>query len=144
MIALNSLTLVGNLTYAPELRFTPSGNAVANFTIAHTPRRYDTTAKAFVDGDTMFLEAVAWNTLAENIAESFDKGTRVIVTGSLKQEFWDDVKTGEKRSKIKLTVDSIGADLQFAQVKVAKTARRSAPEPEPVEEEKPKPSRSRR
>ena len=108
----NTITIVGNLTDDPELRFTPSGDAVANFTIASTPRRFDRQANEWTDGDTMYLDASAWRGMAENVAETLVKGARVIVTGSLKVRYWDD-KDGNKRTRYELDVTEVGASLRF-------------------------------
>jgi single-strand DNA-binding protein len=116
------ITVVGNLTDDPELRFTPSGAALARFSIASTPRRYDKTAGEYVDGDTLFLRATAWRQIAENAAESLQRGQRVIVTGRLRQSNWE-TPEGDKRSSIDLEVDEIGPSLTFATAKVTKTSR---------------------
>ena len=108
----NTITIVGNLTDDPELRFTPSGDAVANFTIASTPRRFDRQANEWTDGDTMYLDASAWRGMAENVAETLVRGARVIVTGSLKVSYWDD-KDGNKRTRYELDVTEVGASLRF-------------------------------
>ena len=108
----NTITIVGQLTDDPELRFTPSGDAVANFTVASTPRRFDRQANEWTDGDTMYLDASAWRGMAENVAETLVRGARVIVTGSLKVSYWDD-KDGNKRTRYKLDVTEVGASLRF-------------------------------
>ena len=108
----NTITIVGNLTADPELRFTPSGDAVANFTIASTPRRFDRQANDWTDGDTMYLDASAWRDMAENVAETLVKGARVIVTGSLKVRYWED-KDGNRRTSYELDVTEVGASLRF-------------------------------
>ena len=108
----NTITIVGNLTADPELRFTPSGDAVANFTIASTPRRFDRQANEWTDGDTMYLDASAWRGMAENVAETLVKGARAIVTGSLKVRYWDD-KDGNRRTSYELDVTEVGASLRF-------------------------------
>lgn len=119
-----TLTIVGNLTNDPELRFTPSGAAVANFTIASTPRSYDKQTGKWVDGDALFLRCSIWRQAAENVAESLRKGTRVVVTGRLKQRSYE-TKEGEKRTSLELEVDEIGASLRFASVKVNRPDRGS-------------------
>jgi len=116
------ITIVGNLTDDPELRFTPSGAALARFSIASTPRRYDKTAGEYVDGDTLFLRATAWRQVAENVAESLQRGQRVIATGRLRQSNWE-TPDGDKRSSIDLEVDEIGPSLTFATAKVTKATR---------------------
>lgn len=110
-----TITVIGNLTSDPELRFTPSGPAVANFTIASTPRTFDRQANEFKDGETLFLRASVWREAAENVAESLTKGTRVIVSGRLKSRSYE-TKDGEKRTVIELEVDEIGPSLRYANV----------------------------
>ena len=118
-----TLTLIGNLTAPPELRFTPSGAAVANFTIASTPRTFDKAKNEFVDGDTLFMRCSAWRELAENIAETFpDKGARVIVQGRLVQRSYED-RDGQKRTVVELQVDEIGPSLRYASAKVTRAQR---------------------
>jgi single-strand DNA-binding protein len=116
------ITVIGNLTNDPELRFTPSGSAVANFTIASTPRTFDTNSKEWKDGETLFLRAAVWREAAENVAESLTKGMRVIVSGRLKSRSYD-TKEGEKRTVIELEVDEIGPSLKYANAKVNRTQR---------------------
>jgi len=115
------ITVVGNLTNDPELRFTPSGAAVANFTIASTPRNFDRQKNEFVDGETLFLRASVWREAAENVAESLTKGMRVIVTGRLKSRSYE-TKEGEKRTVIELEVDEIGPSLRYSTAKVTRKA----------------------
>ena len=117
-----TLTLIGNLTSDPELRFTPSGSAVANFTIASTPRNFDKTKNEFVDGETLFLRASVWREAAENVAESLTKGMRVIASGRLKSRSYE-TKEGEKRTVIEFEVDEIGPSLRYANAKVNRTQR---------------------
>jgi single-strand DNA-binding protein len=117
-----TITVVGNLVSDPELRFTPSGSAVANFTIASTPRTFDTNSKEWKDGETLFLRASVWREAAENVAESLTKGTRVIVSGRLKSRSYE-TKEGEKRTVIELEVDEIGPSLRYANAKVNRTQR---------------------
>lgn len=117
-----TITVVGNLTNDPELRFTPSGSAVANFTIASTPKTFDKQANEFKDGETLFLRAAVWREAAENVAESLTKGMRVIVTGRLKSRSYE-TKEGEKRTVIELEVDEIGPSLRYANAKVNRTQR---------------------
>lgn len=116
------LTLEGNLTNDPELRFTPSGSAVANFTIASTPRTFDKNSNQWVDGETLFMRAAAWREMAENVAESLTKGMAVIVTGRLKSRSYE-TKEGEKRTAMELEVDNIGPSLKWANAKVNRTQR---------------------
>ena len=117
-----TITVIGNLTGDPELRFTPSGSAVANFTIASTPRTFDRQSNEWKDGETLFLRASIWREAAENVAESLTKGTRVIVEGRLKSRTYD-TKEGEKRTVMELEVDEIGPSLRYANAKVNRTQR---------------------
>jgi single-strand DNA-binding protein len=116
------ITLIGNLTNDPELRFAPSGSAVANFTIASTPRTFDSQSKQWKDGETLFLRSTVWREAAENVAESLTKGMRVIASGKLKSRSYE-TKEGEKRTVIEFEIEEIGASLQFANVKVNRTQR---------------------
>ncbi|TYC96863.1 single-stranded DNA-binding protein [Arthrobacter echini] len=116
------ITVVGNLTADPELRFTPSGAAVANFTIASTPRTFDRQANDWKDGDTLFLRASIWREAAENIAETLTKGTRVVAQGRLKSRSYD-TKEGEKRTVMELEVDEVGPSLRYASAKITRTQR---------------------
>ena len=117
-------TLVGNLTDDPELRFTPSGAAVANFTVASTPRAFDRQSNEWKDGETLFMRCSVWRDAAENVAESLQRGTRVIVTGRLKSRSYE-TKEGEKRTVIEMEVDEVGPSLRYASAKVTKTQRGS-------------------
>jgi single-strand DNA-binding protein len=117
-----TLTLIGNLTADPELRFTPSGAAVANFTVASTPRAFDRQSNEWKDGETLFLRCSVWRDAAENVAESLQRGSRVIVTGRLKSRSYD-TKEGEKRTVMELEVDELGPSLRYATAKVNKTQR---------------------
>ncbi|ASR83225.1 single strand DNA binding protein [Arthrobacter phage Abidatro] len=117
-----TITVIGNLTNDPELRFTPSGSAVANFTVASTPRTFDRQANDWKDGETLFLRCSIWREAAENVAESLTKGMRVIVSGRLKSRNYE-TKEGEKRTVVELEVDEIGPSLRYAQAKVQRTAR---------------------
>jgi single-strand DNA-binding protein len=117
-----TITVVGNLTNDPELRFTPSGSAVANFTIASTPRTFDRQSNEWKDGETLFLRASVWREAAENVAESLTKGTRVVAQGRLKSRSYE-TKEGEKRTVIELEVDEIGPSLRYASAKVNRTQR---------------------
>lgn len=117
------ITIIGNLTAPPELRFTPSGAAVANFTIASTPRTFDKASNEWKDGDTLFMRCSAWRELAENIAESLtDKGTRVVARGNLTQRSYED-RDGQKRTVVELQVDEIGPSLKYASAKVTRAQR---------------------
>ena len=115
------ITVVGNLTADPELRFSPSGAAVANFTIASTPRTFDRQANEWKDGETLFLRASIWRDAAEQVAESLVKGTRVIAQGRLKARSYE--KDGQKRTSYELDVDEIGPSLKYATAKVTKSQR---------------------
>jgi single-strand DNA-binding protein len=117
-----TITVVGNLTADPELRFTPSGAAVANFTIASTPRTFDKTTNEWKDGEALFLRCNIWRQAAENVAESLTRGARVIVTGRLKQRSFE-TKEGEKRTVVELDADEIGPSLRYATAKVNKANR---------------------
>lgn len=117
-----SITIIGNLTNDPELRFTPSGQAVANFTIASTPRTFNRQSNSWEDGETLYLRASIWREAAENVAESLAKGMRVIASGRLKSRSYD-TKEGEKRTVMELEVDEIGPSLRYANAKVNRTQR---------------------
>jgi single-strand DNA-binding protein len=116
------ITVVGNLTDDPDLRFTPSGAAVANFTVASTPRFFDKQTNEWRDGDALFLRCSIWRQAAENVAESLHRGTRVIVQGRLKQRSYE-TREGEKRTVVELDVDEIGPSLKYATAKTTKTSR---------------------
>lgn len=116
------ITVIGNLTSDPELRFTPSGSAVANFTIASTPRAFDRQSNEWKDGETLFLRASVWREAAENVAETLTKGTRVIAQGRLKSRSYQ-TKEGENRTVMELEVDEIGPSLRYASAKVTRTTR---------------------
>jgi single-strand DNA-binding protein len=116
------ITVVGNLTNDPELRFTPSGSAVANFTVASTPRTFDRQSNEWKDGETLFLRASIWREAAENVAETLTKGMRVLVQGRLKQRSYE-TKEGEKRTVMELEIDEIGPSLRYASAKVTRTQR---------------------
>ncbi len=117
-----TITVIGNLTADPELRFTPSGAAVANFTVASTPRTFDRQSNEWKDGDTLFLRCSIWREAAENVAESLTKGTRVVVTGRLVQRSYE-TREGEKRTVYELQVDEVGPSLRYASAKVTRTQR---------------------
>jgi single-strand DNA-binding protein len=115
------ITVVGNLTADPELRYTQGGLAVANFTIASTPRTFDRQANEWKDGEALFLRASCWRDFAEHVAGSLTKGSRVIATGRLKQRSYDD-RDGNKRTAIELEVDEIGPSLRYATAQVTRTS----------------------
>jgi len=116
------ITVIGNLTADPELRFTPAGAAVANFTVASTPRTFDRASGEWKDGEALFLRCNIWRQPAENVAESLVRGSRVIVSGRLKQRSFE-TKEGEKRTVIELEVDEIGPSLRYATAKVNRAQR---------------------
>jgi len=116
------ITVVGNLTGDPELRFTPSGAAVANFTVASTPRSFDKQSNEWKDGDTLFMRCSVWREAAENVAESLTKGMRVIVQGRLVQRSYE-TREGEKRTVVELQVDEVGPSLRYASAKVTRAQR---------------------
>lgn len=116
------ITVIGNLTADPELRFTPSGAAVANFTVASTPRTFDRQTNEWKDGEALFLRCNIWRDAAENVTESLTKGTRVIVSGRLKQRSYE-TKEGERRTVVELEVDEIGPSLRYATAKVNRASR---------------------
>src|ERR1700758_2864095 len=118
------ITVVGNLTADPELRFTPSGAAVASFTVAATPRTFDRNTNEWKDGDALFLRCSIWRQAAENVAESLTKGMRVVVQGRLKQRSYE-TREGEKRTVVELDVEEGGPSLKYATAKVTKAARGS-------------------
>jgi single-strand DNA-binding protein len=115
------ITVVGNLTADPELRYTQNGLAVANFTIASTPRNFDRAANDWKDGDALFMRASVWREFAEHVAGSLTKGMRVIATGRLKQRSYE-TKEGEKRTSIELDVEDIGPSLRYATAQVTRAA----------------------
>ena len=118
------ITIIGNITGDPELRFTPSGAAVANFTVASTPRQFDRTSNEWKDSETLFMRCSVWRDAAENVAESLQRGTRVLVSGRLKSRSYE-TKEGEKRTVIELDVDEVGPSLKYATAKVNRTQRGS-------------------
>jgi single-strand DNA-binding protein len=120
----NTVTLVGNLTDDPELRFTAQGAAVANFRIAVSKRIRDPQTNEWKDGDTSFFRVNVWRQLAENVAESLTRGTRVIVTGTLKMRQWE-TQEGEKRSVVEVEATEVGPSLKWATAKIEKTSRQS-------------------
>ena len=116
------MTVVGNLTADPEIRYTQNGLPVANFTIASTPRHFDKAKNEWVDDDALFLRASIWRDFAENVAASLTKGARVIATGRLKQRSYED-KEGNRRTVVELEVDEIGPSLRYAQAAVQRVQR---------------------
>ncbi|WP_458683354.1 single-stranded DNA-binding protein [Prescottella equi] len=116
------ITIIGNLTADPELRFTPAGAAVANFTVASTARNFDRQTNEWKDGEALFMRCNIWREAAENVAESLQRGSRVIVQGRLKQRSYE-TKEGEKRTVVELEVDEIGPSLRYATAKVNKFTR---------------------
>jgi single-strand DNA-binding protein len=117
-----TITIIGNITNDPELRFTPSGAAVANFTVASTPRNFDRQSNDWKDGETLFMRCSVWRDAAENVAESLQRGTRVIVSGRLRSRSYE-TKEGEKRTVVEMEVDEVGPSLRYATAKIAKTSR---------------------
>ncbi|MFI8695924.1 single-stranded DNA-binding protein [Dietzia maris] len=116
------ITVIGNIVADPELRFTPSGAAVANFRIASTPRRFNSQTNQWEDGDGLFLTCNVWRQAAENVAESLQKGMRVIVNGRLRQRSYE-TREGEKRTVYEVEVDEVGPSLKYATAKVTRTSR---------------------
>ena len=117
-----AITIVGNLTADPELRFTPSGNPVASFTVASTPRAFGRAAGEWKDGETLFMRCQAWRQMAENASESLTKGTRVIVQGRLVQRSYT-TREGENRTVVEMQVDEIGPSLRYAKAQVTRQPR---------------------
>ena len=117
----NSITVIGNLTRDPELRYTTGGTAVASFSVAHTPRRRNA-AGEWEDGDTSFFNCSAWRELGEHVAASLVKGNRVIVVGTMQQRDWED-KEGNKRTSYELQVDAVGPELKWANITYEKASR---------------------
>jgi single-strand DNA-binding protein len=116
------VTIVGNLTADPELRFTPSGAGVANFTVASTPRSFDKQSGEWKDGQALFMRCNIWRQPAENVVETLTRGDRVIVTGRLTQRSFE-TREGEKRTVVELEVDEVGPSLKYATAKVVKASR---------------------
>lgn len=119
-----TITVIGNLTADPELRFTPSGAAVASFTVASTPRTFDRQTNEWKDGEALFLRCNIWRQAAENVAESLTRGSRVLVSGRLRQRSFE-TREGEKRTVVELEVDEVGPSLKYATAKVNKVSRGS-------------------
>ena len=117
-----TITVIGNLTSDPELRFTPSGAAVAGFTVASTPRTFDRQSNEWKDGETLFMRCSVWRDAAENVAESLTRGSRVVVVGRLVSRSYE-TKEGEKRTVVEMQVDEVGPSLRYATAKVNKTQR---------------------
>jgi single-strand DNA-binding protein len=118
-----TITIAGNLVDDPQLRYTPTGNAVANFRVASTPRSFDKQANEWRDGESLFLTVNIWRQAAENVAESLTRGMRVIVTGRLKQRSYE-TREGEKRTVYEIEADEVGPSLRNATAKVQKSERR--------------------
>ena len=132
-----TITVIGNLTADPELRFTPSGAAVANFTVASTPRMFDRQSNEWKDGEALFLRCSIWREAAENVAESLTKGMRVIASGSLTQRSYE-TREGEKRTVVEMQVDEVGPSLRYATAKVTRASRGggggyAVPRPKPTD-----------
>jgi single-strand DNA-binding protein len=119
-----TITVIGNLTADPELRFTPSGAAVASFTVASTPRTFDRNTGEWKDGEALFLRCNIWRQAAENVAESLTRGSRVLVSGRLRQRSFE-TREGEKRTVVELEVDEVGPSLRYATAKINKVNRGS-------------------
>ena len=117
-----SITIIGNLVGDPELRYTPTGQAVANFRVASTPRYMDKATNEWKDGDSLFLSCTVWRQAAENVAESLQRGMRVIVSGRLRQRSYE-TKEGEKRTVYEVEVDEVGPSLRNASAKVTRSSR---------------------
>lgn len=122
------ITIIGNLTADPDLRFTANGTSVANFTIASTPRTFNRSTSEFEDGDPLFMRCTIWKEKGENVAESLKRGMRVIAQGRLRQRTYE-TRDGESRTVVELTVDEIGPSLSYATAKVTKTSRKTAADP---------------
>ncbi|HEY2078528.1 MAG TPA: single-stranded DNA-binding protein [Streptosporangiaceae bacterium] len=119
-----NITIIGNLVNDPELRYTPTGQAVATFRVASTPRFMDRTTNEWKDGDSLFLSCNVWRQAAENVAESLQRGMRVIVSGRLKQRSYE-TREGEKRTVYEIEVDEVGPSLRNASAKVSRSSRSS-------------------
>ena len=122
------ITIIGNLTADPELRFTPAGAGVANFTVASTPRTLDKASGEWKDGEALFMRCNVWRQPAENVAETLTRGMRVMVVGRLRQRSFE-TREGEKRTVVELEVDEVGPSLRYATAKVNKTSRGGGNEP---------------
>ncbi|WP_313673249.1 single-stranded DNA-binding protein [Mycolicibacterium sp.] len=124
---MNTLTIIGNLTAEPELRYINSGAAVVNFTVAQTPRIYNKATNEWTDGEALFMRCSLWREAAENVTSSLHRGTRVIVVGKLKQRSYE--KDGEKRTTVELEVEEIGPSLKYATAEVTKASKGSGAKP---------------
>lgn len=124
---MNTLTIIGNLTAEPELRYINSGAAVVNFTVAQTPRIYNKATSEWTDGEALFMRCSLWREAAENVTNSLHKGSRVIVVGKLKQRSYD--KDGEKRTTVELEVEEIGPSLKYATAEVTKAGKGGGAKP---------------
>ena len=122
-----TITVVGNLTDAPELRFTPSGVAVANFTVAQTPRTFDKARSEYVDGDPLFLSCSVWKEYAEHVAETLTKGMRIIVHGRLKSRSYE-ARDGSRRTVFEVEVDEVGPSLRYATATITRTQNGQRPQ----------------
>lgn len=120
------VTVYGNLTDDPDMKFLPDGKAVVNFTIASTPRRFDRQSNDWVDGDTLFMRCSAFGVFAENIAESLHKGHRVVALGTLKQRSWEDANGGGRRTVIEMAVEEVGPSLKFVTASIQRAERPNA------------------
>lgn len=123
------ITIIGNLVADPELRFTPSGKAVANFRVASTPKKFNKQTQQFEDGQGLFLTVNVWNQQAENVAESLQKGMRVIVQGDLEQRSYE-TREGEKRTVYEITANEVAPSLKFATAKATRTPREGSSQPQ--------------
>lgn len=131
MVGETAVTIIGNLTADPELRYTQAGAPVFGFTVASTPRAFDRQSGTWKDAPAVFLRCTAWNELAENLAESVSKGTRLIVQGRLKPRSFES-RSGETHHVLELEVDAAGPELRWATAKVTKNTRAAAEQPEPA------------
>lgn len=120
-----TLTITGNLTADPELRFTPSGAAVCNFTVASTPRKFDKASGGWKDAEAIFMRCTTWRQLAEHVAETLTRGSAVIVVGRLESKSFQ-TREGDQRTVLELQVDEVGASLKFATAKISKATRTGA------------------
>ncbi|WP_406289560.1 single-stranded DNA-binding protein [Embleya sp. NBC_00896] len=121
------ITVVGNVTRDPEIKFTPSGVAVARLSIAATPRKFDKATNKWIDGETTFWACTAWRSLAEHVTESLRKGDRVIASGTVTTQRWTDKDSNEPRERMVLDLDDVGPSLLWADATVTRTGRRNAP-----------------
>lgn len=133
------LSIVGNVGSDVELRYTPQGVAVASFTVASTPRTFDRQAQEFRDGETLWMPVTVWREQAEHVMESLTKGARVVVTGRLTQENWEDRNGGGKRSKMVLQADDVAVSLRYATATVTKVQRQDTGQRQPQRGQAPEP-----